>query len=250
MTHINLLCAAWLASACLAGTALAQSSTVVINQSGISASGTSGSSVVIVNGQVVTSHDATKGGGPEKTEQRMVGAFSGVQLNALADVVFSVARAYSVSITGPADILPLVLTSLDNGRLTIGLSAPVVLAAPLRVAITGPSLQAVSIPGAGTLRASGLHEASIDLRLSGSGSIVAEGTVGSVRAAISGSGEVDASALRAQRLDAQVSGSGRILGYASDTASVALTGSGDIIVAGKPHQRAVSRTGSGQVSFE
>ncbi|MGT2490780.1 hypothetical protein ACU4GD_10385 [Cupriavidus basilensis] len=35
----------------------------------------------------MTSHDATKGGGPEKTEQRMVGAFSGVQLNALADVV-------------------------------------------------------------------------------------------------------------------------------------------------------------------
>ncbi|MGT2490779.1 hypothetical protein ACU4GD_10380 [Cupriavidus basilensis] len=39
MTHLNLLCAAWLASACLAGTALAQSSTVVINQSGISALG-------------------------------------------------------------------------------------------------------------------------------------------------------------------------------------------------------------------
>ncbi len=250
MTRINLLRATWVASGCLASAALAQQSTVVINQSGISASGASGSSVVIVNGQVVTSHDATKGSGPEKTEQRLVGAFSSVQLNAPVDAVFSASRTHSVSITGPADVLPLVLTTLADGKLTIGLSAPVVLAAPLRVAITGPSLQAVSIPGAGTLRASGLHEASIDLRLSGSGSIVAEGTVGSLRAAISGSGEVDASALRAQRLDAQLSGSGRILGYASDAASVALTGSGDIVVAGKPHQRAVSRTGSGQVSFE
>ncbi|MDW3680618.1 head GIN domain-containing protein [Cupriavidus sp. CV2] len=250
MTRINLLRATWVASGCLASAALAQQSTVVINQSGISASGASGSSVVIVNGQVVTSHDATKGSGPEKTEQRLVGAFSSVQLNAPVDAVFSASRTHSVSITGPEDVLPLVLTTLADGKLTIGLSAPVVLAAPLRVAITGPSLQAVSIPGAGTLRASGLHEASIDLRLSGSGSIVAEGTVGSLRAAISGSGEVDASALRAQRLDAQLSGSGRILGYASDAASVALTGSGDIVVAGKPHQRAVSRTGSGQVSFE
>ncbi|EHP44751.1 hypothetical protein OR16_02030 [Cupriavidus basilensis OR16] len=250
MTYIHPLCATCLACSCLAGAALAQPSTVVINQSGISASGISGGSVVIVNGQVVTSHDATKGTAPGKTEQRMVGAFSSLQLNAPVDAVFSASRTYSVAITAPEDILPLVLTTLTDGRLTISLSAPVVLAAPLTVAITGPSLQAVSIPGAGTLRASGLHEASIDLRLSGSGSIIAEGTVGSVRAAISGSGEVDASALHAQRLDAQLSGSGRLLGYASDAASVALTGSGDIVVAGKPHQRAVSRTGSGQVSFE
>lgn len=250
MTRFSTLRATWLASACLTGAALAQQSTVVINQSGVSASGASGSSVVVINGQVQSSVDATKGTGPERTERRTVGAFSSVQLNAPVEAVFSASPTASVSITGPADILPLIVTTVADGKLSIGLTAPVVLAAPLRVAITGPSLQAVSIPGAGTLRASGLHEASIDLRLSGSGSIVAEGQVGSVRAAISGSGEVDASALRAQRLDAQLSGSGRILGYASDAASVALTGSGDIVVAGRPPQRAVSRTGSGQVYFE
>lgn len=250
MTRFNTLCATWLASTCAAGAALAQQGLVVINQSGVAASGTSGSSVVIVNGQVVSSNDATKGTGPERTERRSVGAFSGVQLNAPVEAVFSASPNASVSITGPADILPLIVATVADGKLTIGLSAPVVLAAPPKVAITGPSLQAVSIPGAGTLRASGLREASIDLHLSGSGSIVAEGQVGSVRAAISGSGEVDASALHAQRLDAQVTGSGRILGYASDAATVALSGSGDIVVAGKPPQRAVSRTGSGQVYFE
>ncbi|MGO4326627.1 DUF2807 domain-containing protein [Cupriavidus sp. 2TAF22] len=257
MACTTLLRVCALATCCLCGSATAQQGTVIVNQSttvSTPGSGSSSSSVVIVNGQVVSSQEALRPSGPEKTELRHPGAFSGVQLNAPVTAVFSVSPAanpgFSVAITGPADVLPLVLTTVADGRLSIDLKAPVVLAAPLKVAIGAPSLQAVSIPGAASLRASGLREATIDLELSGSGSIVAEGQAGEVRAALSGSGNVDAGALRASRLDAWLSGSGRILGIASDEASIALAGSGQIVVRGRPMQRHVSRTGSGQVSFE
>ncbi|MDF3832577.1 DUF2807 domain-containing protein [Cupriavidus basilensis] len=247
MSRFHLLRAARPAAGCLAGLAMAQQGAISVNQDTIA---TSGNSVVIVNGQVVSSRGAIEARGPETTELRKLGAFSAVQLNAPVEAAFSASPSVTLSITGPADILPLLRTTVADGRLSIDLAAPVVLTAPLKVAITAPSLQAIGIEGAGIMRATGLHQASLDIRLSGSGSIMAAGQAGHVSATNSGSGEVDASQLRAQDLDARLSGSGLIRGYASDAASVALNGSGDIVVAGNPPKRTVSRTGSGQVRFE
>ncbi|MGA7782297.1 MAG: DUF2807 domain-containing protein [Paraburkholderia sp.] len=188
--------------------------------------------------------------GADKTEKRQTDAFSGVRLVGAVEGAFSISPYTSVTVSAPAEVLPHVVTAVKNGVLTVELKDVASLATPLKVVITGPSLQAVSIAGSATMRVSGISDRSLALNVSGSGSILASGSVNKVSASISGSGDIDVSALHANALVANVQGSGDLHGYASDSATVNVMGSGVVDVQGKPAVRTVNRIGSGEVRFE
>jgi hypothetical protein len=86
--------------------------------------------------------------------------------------------------------------------------------------------------------------------LKGSGHLTMVGGARELHAEIAGSGELDARHLRAEAADLSHHGSGTSSLYASKRVQVEMTGSGNITVYGNPDQRAVSRTGSGSVSFQ
>lgn len=188
--------------------------------------------------------------GADKTEARQTGTFSGIRLNGAVQGAFSISPTTSVTVSAPADVLPHVLTEVKNGVLTVELKDAVTLSSPLKVVMTGPSLEAVSVAGSGTMRVAGLSNRSLALNVSGSGSIRASGSVKKISASISGSGDIDVSAIHANALVAHVQGSGDLRGYASDSATVNVMGSGDVEVHGKPAVRTVNRMGSGDVRFE
>ena len=193
---------------------------------------------------------SSAGTGVDKTERRQTDAFSSVRLNGAVEGTFSISPYTSITVSAPADVLPHVVTAVKNGVLTVELRDVESLARPLKVSITGPSLKAVSIDGAATMRVSGISDRLLALDVSGSGSIQASGSVNSVSASISGSGDIDVSALHANALVANVRGSGDLHGYASDSATVNVTGSGVVDVRGKPAVRTVNKSGSGDVRFE
>lgn len=192
----------------------------------------------------------TAGTGADKSEARQPGTFSGIDLRAPVDVTLSTGPNTSVTVSGPADVLPLVLTTVKVNVLTIKLKDSVMLAKPVKVAITSPSLLAVSLAGSGSLNASGMSGDLLNLDVSGSGSIVASGQVTTVNVSIKGSGAVDVRSIHAKALNASMKGSGDLRGYASQTAIIALTGSGDVRILGNPPVKVVNRTGSGDVHFE
>jgi hypothetical protein len=205
--------------------------------------------VAVRNDGGSTSPNRVMASGPDNTEIRQVGKFSGIELDTAADASFSIGPNSSIAISGPANILPLVHTEVRNGALTVWLEKWVVMSKPLKLVITGPSLQAVSVPGSATMAASGLSADSLDISVSGSGVVSASGSVKNVTVAISGSGDVNVSAIHAKTLVATVSGSGRLRGHASDSATVEISGSGDVRIDGNPARRTVSRSGSGDVQF-
>lgn len=188
--------------------------------------------------------------GADKSDARQPGKFSGIDLRAPVDVIFATGPNTSVTVSGPADLLPLVLTTVKDNVLTIELKDSVNLAKPVKVTITNPSLLAVSLSGSGSLNASGISGDSLNLEVSGSGSIMASGQVSMVNVSIKGSGGVDVRAIHAKALNASIKGSGDLRGYASSTAIVALSGSGAARILGNPPMKVVNRTGSGDVRFE
>ena len=192
----------------------------------------------------------TAGTAADKSEARQPGRFSGIDLRAPVDVTFSIGANTSVTVSGPADILPLLLTTVKDNVLTIKLTDSVMLRKPVKVAITSPSLLAVSLSGSGSLNASGISGDSLNLDVSGSGSIMASGQVTTVNVSIKGSGGVDVRSIHAKVLNASMKGSGDLRAYASNTAIVGLTGSGDVRILGNPPMKVVNRTGSGDVHFE
>lgn len=188
--------------------------------------------------------------GPEQTDVRQLATFTGVQLDAPSIATFTVSPTSSISITGPANVLPLVTTEIHDKKLIVALKGSVMMLKTLTVAITGPSLQAVDISGAATLKASGLDDSTLALDVSGAGSIVATGHARAVIASISGTGHIDVSDIQAKTLNADVSGTGKLHGYASDVAVVSVSGVGSVQVDGKPATRTVNRSGVGSIQFD
>jgi hypothetical protein len=201
-------------------------------------------------GVVRVSTESSAASAADKTESRQAGKFSGIDLRAPADVVVSIGESPSITVSGPADVVPLLLTSIHDDVLTIELKEHVTLTKALKVVITTPSLQAVNLAGSGSMTLSGINGDSLNLNVSGSGSIVASGQVNTVNVAIRGSGDVDVRAVHADALHASVRGSGDLHGYASNAAIVDVAGSGDVQISGKPSTKIVHRSGSGDVSFE
>jgi hypothetical protein len=201
-------------------------------------------------GEVRVSTDSSPASAADKTETRQPGKCSGIDLRAPAVVVFSIGASPSITVSGPADVVPLLLTSVHDDVLSIEFKEHVTLTKAVKVVITNPSLQAVNLAGSGSMTASGINGDSLNLNVSGSGSIVASGRVNTVNVVIHGSGRVDVHAVHANALNASVHGSGDLRGYASNAAIIDLAGSGDVQISGRPSTRIVHRSGPGGTSFE
>jgi hypothetical protein len=196
------------------------------------------------------STDSSTATSTDKTETRPTGKFSGIDLRAPADIVFSVAPNPSITVTGSADEVALLDTTVHDNVLTIALKHSVMQMKGLKLVITNPSLEAVNVAGSGSLQASDLNNKSFSINVKGSGSVMATGHAETVNVAIHGSGDVDVSAIHASAVNASVHGSGDLHAYASAAAIVDASGSGKVRISGKPATKVVNHSGSGSVSFE
>ena len=90
----------------------------------------------------------------------------------------------------------------------------------------------------------------VQAELMGSGDLKVVGTARELHADVTGSGDFDARHLRADTVSLKKIGSGNSDVHARNAVSASLSGSGDVTVHGKPDQRAVSRSGSGDIRFD
>lgn len=111
-----------------------------------------------------------------------------------------------------------------------------------------PSLQALTASGSGALSASNLHGPWVSVRLSGSGTVHASGTVTRLDVSVGGSGDAQLGQLAARDVHAAVSGSGQIVTHPADTLHASATGSGTIVYTGNPPHVTTSITGSGTIT--
>jgi hypothetical protein len=219
----------------------ARAQTVVITTNG---------STVIVNGHVVSGNgNVTLAKGPIRTEQRALAPYSGMRVDAPAEVTFSPSERSAVTITAPSDILPLIETDVSDGTLVIALKGSVVLSSPIVIAATGPGLGAIALAGSGSVKAAGLSGPALDISLAGSGVVAATGNVERISIRLTGSGDVDVAAIRAAEVRGLIAGSGTIRAFARESVAARITGSGAFFVSGDPPHRASSVTGSGEILF-
>ncbi|HWA80521.1 MAG TPA: DUF2807 domain-containing protein [Acetobacteraceae bacterium] len=208
------------------------------------------SSTIIINGHVVSGGSGTTvAKGPIETERRALPGYSGIQLDAPADLTFSPSDKTGVAVTAPADVLKLIRTEVEGGTLVIALNGSVVLSSPIEIAASGPNLTGIALTGAGTVKAAGLSGPDLNISLSGSGGVTADGHVTQVGIRVSGSGDVDVAAIPAASVSGVITGSGTIRAFASERIKATITGSGTFIVSGNPTQRETNVIGSGDILF-
>jgi hypothetical protein len=209
-----------------------------------------------------------QGSGPVKTEARDVRDFHGVDLDISGDVEVRIADNYSVEVQAQESLLPILKTEVENGRLRIYFSENVSSSDNIKVVVSAPAFDALSVGGSGNLvvttpiqsdkmdvsiAGSGDLEmkqaslGSLECNISGSGGMEIGGNANATHAGISGSGEIDAKQLTTNELRAEIAGSGSISAHVVQVLKADIAGSGDIYYSGEPSvQSNVSGSGSVQ----
>ncbi|MBV8666271.1 MAG: DUF2807 domain-containing protein [Burkholderiaceae bacterium] len=225
------------------------------------------------------------------SETRKVDAgVSTIDLDGPVDLVLKQGSTPSLVVRAEQNMLARVKTVQNGSSLRIDAEGHVFhFNRPMRVELTLPSLQQLSMHGSGDSRVSGfsgdkltlalhgsgdirfdgqyqhvnaglfgsgdldlklLNAGDVALDLQGSGDISTSGQSKSLTARVTGSGDLDAEKLLADAVKIDVLGSGDSSVYAKQSIAVDLTGSGDIDVHGNPAQRQINKLGSGDISWE
>ena len=198
-----------------------------------------------------SSSQGATGSGVAATQVRSLPPLTAVDLAGASNVVVRVGARQSVIVHADDNLLGRVTTQVSSGSLVIG-NTPGTLntRSPMFVAVSVPSLDALTVEGSGNISATGINGPSLTVRLPGSGSIRAAGTTAQLDVAIGGSGTALLSRLIARDATASIDGSGSIVLTATHSLSASISGSGTILYTGNPAQVTKSVTGSGTISGE
>lgn len=192
---------------------------------------------------------SVEGSGVSASETRSLKIFTGIEIKSSADVTVTFGETQSVTVETDDDILSLVETNVQGGKLVIGQPIGVDLNPKLgvRITIVMKSLEEVIISGSGTVNVSGLDSDLVRFSIPGSGDIAAQGNVNTVNARINGSGTILCGDLQAKTAEARIDGSGDITVFATESVTANISGSGTVVYRGNPAQVDRSVTGSGNI---
>jgi hypothetical protein len=208
-----------------------------------------------------------RGSGPTKTESRSVSDFHAINHDISGDVELSIGD-YKVEVKAQENLLPLIKTVVENGTLKIYFDESVSYSEDVKIFVTAPAIDALSLGGSGEIRVlSPIQSDKMLVNLGGSGTvIIPQGTFntldcsivgsGEIQVAgksntatfgVSGSGEIAANDMEINTLNTDISGSGNISAHVVQLLKADVSGSGEVHYSGAPTVES-NISGSGSVS--
>lgn len=188
-----------------------------------------------------------RGSGDVTTDSRDVSGFTEIVVLGSGEVVVDVTGSESLTIEAEDNIIPLLTTEVENGRLELGAKSSISPTKPIRYTITAAQLDGASISGSGNVVATGVDTDAFDVEINGSGSVTPTGTSGALSVEISGSGDYSGEGLTSEVGSVRISGSGAAVVNVTDDLDIEISGSGDVAYLGDPTV-SQSISGSGDVT--
>jgi hypothetical protein len=157
-----------------------------------------------------------------------------VELAGANTVTIRVGSAQSVAVTGAEGVVDRVTTAVRGGDLVIADRGDIDTDGPMRVTISVPSLDRVTLSGSGTVTVEGVTGDEFTAELPGTGTLVASGRVDRLTAVLSGAGTLGLAGLVAEDTVGRLEGTGEIDLHATSTLDATLSGTGSISYSGSP----------------
>ncbi len=200
------------------------------------------SSCVIISCVIIDSDGAhhwfghsKRGSGRRVEETRSTSSFSRVEFDLAGDVVVQVGgESTTVVLSGDDDVLPHVVTRVDDDTLHIYLDADYKFEAGLRVRIETPHLASFEVDGAGDVQIHGVRGDEFHASIDGAGDLRADGSVRTLHASIDGAGGMSLGELRAQTAVVSIDGAGNIRVNVDKELHYSIDGAGNIEYDGQP----------------
>lgn len=168
-----------------------------------------------------------------------------LELSLPGTVYFRGGQDSDVTVRGPGDIVDHV--EIKHGRITLHCRSRG-RTRDLEVTLPGRAFRSIRIAGSGKLVMENVDQPELALRISGSGSMRAQGSVDRLTANVSGSGDARLGELAAKQATVHISGSGKVEASPKDSADVTISGSGDVKLLTRPAELRSKISGSGRIS--
>ncbi|MHC4814400.1 MAG: GIN domain-containing protein [Planctomycetota bacterium] len=152
------------------------------------------------------------GSGISKTETRELPGFSHVTLHGAhgkGTAHISIGTPQLLEITADDNLLPLIETQIENGRLVIRPKQAIRPKARLVVKIRAARLQGVALAGGATADVPNVTGNSFDIEITGGGTMTAAGRTDLLSVKVEGNGEVKATGLQASNAKVSIVGGGK-----------------------------------------
>ena len=212
-----------------------------------------------------------EGNGQLKKETRNTGNYTSIASSGSWDVMVAYGESNSVQVEADENLLPYIVTQVENGRLSINSKKNANLRSKNKITIyvsltrlTGVSLSgsgdiigngkfdndgisSFRLSGSGSIKISFNKISKTEVAISGSGNIRLGGSSSSVSAQISGSGNADCSELNCDDAKATISGSGNVKVNANQSIEANIAGSGNVYYKGAATDIKKHVAGSGRV---
>lgn len=225
--------------------------------------------VLLIASVVFASCQSVTGNGNVREEKRDIPGIYEVNTSGSIDVEIKNGDTYSLTVQNDENLLPYVITEVDNGALNIHYKDGYFINHDhAKVVVTAPSLEKLSSSGSADITSNGVikNSKNIEIHTSGSGDINVEVNAPSIKVSgsgsgnvslsgmtkdfdckMSGSGDVKCNNLKSENAIIHVSGSSDVHVFASVSLKVNVTGSGDVYYGGNPTSPEIHITGSGTV---
>jgi hypothetical protein len=198
------------------------------------------------DGSIIVGHDYTDsdGGGPVETREIAWSGADSMDVDIPADITFTQAPGPAkLVITGPKGTVEQIEASGPN----LDYRDEPTNAQRVKVVMTAPDIRRFSLGGDETLAVAGYSQDELDLDISGSGKISAQGKTRAVKIDVSGDGEADLGKLAVQEARVDISGTGRATVAPTQTADVNISGDGEVNLASHPATVHSDVSGSGRI---
>ena len=175
-----------------------------------------------------------KGNGKRELQKRQVAAFSSISTNGAFMIEITCQKDPSLEIEGDENVLGFVKTEVSSNILRLDNSQNYSVSEPVRVRISVPNLEGLSVNGAGHIDVKGIKNDKFEIDTNGAPSITVAGTTKMVDIAANGAGKVDTQNLHATRAVVDARGVARVDLDVSDQLDVEISGPSSVTYSGNP----------------
>ncbi len=187
------------------------------------------------------------GSGKRELQKREIPGFTSISTEGAFNVEVTCQKAVSLEVEGDDNILPLVSTEVSNNVLYLKNIKSYSVSEPITLKITVPSLDGLSVSGAGKIEISGMNNDKFEIDSSGAPTIKVSGNTKLVDIDTSGAAKIDTHRLHAARAIVDSKGVSQVDLDASDQLDVKISGPSRVTYQGDP---VVTKTVNGPGKLE
>ena len=175
-----------------------------------------------------------KGNGKRELQKRQVAPFTSISTDGAFTIEVTCQKQLSLEIEGDENILSFVTTEVDNNILRLDNKQSYSSSEPIKVKISLPNLEGLSVNGAGNIEIKGMNNDKFEIDSNGAPTITVSGTTRMVDIAANGAGKVDTQNLHATRAVVDARGVARVDIDVSDQLDVDISGPSSVTYNGNP----------------